>query len=128
MLIGAHPQLAERIAAAAVEQRLLPLPPHLQGYLSVLKQQTEGSGRFDFVLCYDDGSRLLLEVKNVVFAASPAGRSPAAAVAGRAAQVLQVTQAAAADGAERLTTDGGLGPAAVQQDVTSSILSYAITA
>jgi hypothetical protein len=97
VLIGAHPQLAERIAAAAVEQRLLPLPPHLQGYLSVLKQQTEGSGRFDFVLCYDDGSRLLLEVKNVVFAASPAGRRPAAE-AGKAAAAQQVTPEATADG------------------------------
>eukprot|EP00775_Hariotina_reticulata_P013447 gene13447-13573_t len=93
VLIGAHPQLAERIAAAAVEQRLLPLPHHLQGYGSVLKQQTEGSGRFDFVLCYDDGSRLLLEVKNVVFAACPSGR--AAPAQAHMTQAHQVVQAAA---------------------------------
>ncbi|WIA33419.1 hypothetical protein OEZ86_006553 [Tetradesmus obliquus] len=76
-LVGAHPFLAERIAEAAVQQRLLPLLAELQGYSSVLKQQTEGSGRFDFALCYEDGSRLLLEVKNVVAADFPAGGVPA---------------------------------------------------
>jgi DNA-binding sugar fermentation-stimulating protein len=74
--VGAHPFLAERLAEAAVLQHLLPLPADLQGYSSVLKQQTEGSGRFDFVLCYDDGSRLLLEVKNVVAADFPEGGVP----------------------------------------------------
>ncbi|KAF6261218.1 hypothetical protein COO60DRAFT_802466 [Scenedesmus sp. NREL 46B-D3] len=76
-LVGAHPFLAERLAEAAVQRRLLPLPAELQRYSSVLKQQTEGSGRFDFVLCYDDGSRLLLEVKNVVAADFPEGAVPA---------------------------------------------------
>jgi DNA-binding sugar fermentation-stimulating protein len=60
-----------------VQQHLLPLPADLQSYSSVLKQQTEGSGRFDFALCYDDGSRLLLEVKNVVAADFPEGGVPA---------------------------------------------------
>jgi DNA-binding sugar fermentation-stimulating protein len=60
-----------------VQQHLLPLPADLQRYSSVLKQQTEGSGRFDFELCYDDdGSRLLLEVKNVVAADFPEGGVP----------------------------------------------------
>ena len=47
---------------------------------NVLKQQTEGSGRFDFALCFEDGSRLLMEVKNVVCADKPGsdqGLSPA---------------------------------------------------
>lgn len=77
-LVGAHPYLAEKVADAAVQQHLLPLPQHLQGYTHILKQQTEGQGRFDFVLCYENGSRLLLEVKNAVCADFPAGKVPAA--------------------------------------------------
>lgn len=75
-LVGAHPQLAEKLAEAALQRHLLPLPAELQGYTSVLKQQTVGNGRFDFALCYSDGSRLLLEVKNVTCADYPAGKVP----------------------------------------------------
>lgn len=76
-VVGAHPSLAERIADAAVQQHLLPLQPQLQGYTTILKQQTLGLGRFDFVLCYEDGRRLLVEVKNVVCADFPVDQVPA---------------------------------------------------
>ena len=40
VLVGAHPALAERLVATALERRLLPLPAELRGYTRVLRQQT----------------------------------------------------------------------------------------
>eukprot|EP00879_Flechtneria_rotunda_P019118 GHRR01020073.1.p1 GENE.GHRR01020073.1~~GHRR01020073.1.p1 ORF type:complete len:272 (+),score=98.11 GHRR01020073.1:780-1595(+) len=75
-LVGIHPNLAEKLAESAMQQYLLPLPPALQRYTNVQQQQKAGTGRVDFALCYPDGSRLLLEVKNAVCADYPQGLLP----------------------------------------------------
>ncbi|KAI8469474.1 MAG: hypothetical protein J3K34DRAFT_522137 [Monoraphidium minutum] len=72
-LVGAHPALAEALAEAALRERLI---PELGAYTRVLRQQTFGSTRVDFVLEREGGGLLLLEVKNVVCADYPEGGVP----------------------------------------------------
>jgi len=63
-LIGAHPSLGNSLVAAALQRGLL--TPALGAYVSVKAEVKHGDSRVDFVLTHSDGSRTLVEVKNVV--------------------------------------------------------------
>ncbi|MEW5313938.1 MAG: hypothetical protein WDW38_005468 [Sanguina aurantia] len=62
-LVGAHPYLGEKLAQLLVEGRHM---PGLGEYCKVEGQRTFGNCRVDFVVTKEDGSRILLEAKNVV--------------------------------------------------------------
>ena len=74
-LVGAHPQLAEKLVSVALQQHLI---SELEPYVAVQQQKTFGGSRVDFVLLREDGHRVLLEVKNVVCADYPEGEVPEA--------------------------------------------------
>lgn len=63
--VGANPMLVEKLAGLALEKRLIPDFPD---YSTIEKQKTYGGSRVDFVLVHPDGSRTLVEVKNVPLA------------------------------------------------------------
>ena len=79
--VACHPNLAERAARVLLEEALLTEQLGLYDITKVLRQQTFGKSRVDFVLQSFDGKKItLVEVKNVVGAdymmgAVPSGRS-----------------------------------------------------
>lgn len=62
--VGCNTMLPNRVVKAALEKRAF---PDLQGYTSIRSEVAYGTekSRVDFVLTYEDGSELFLEVKNV---------------------------------------------------------------
>eukprot|EP00198_Chlamydomonas_reinhardtii_P009866 XP_001699203.1 hypothetical protein CHLREDRAFT_206136 [Chlamydomonas reinhardtii] len=70
-VVGYHPQLAERLAAELVRRRLLEAALGAGRVVGLESQRTFGNTRVDYVLRMEDGSRMLLEVKNVVCADFP---------------------------------------------------------
>ncbi|KAG2435933.1 hypothetical protein HXX76_007128 [Chlamydomonas incerta] len=70
-VVGYHPQLAERLAAELVRRRLLEAALGAGRVVGLESQRTFGNTRVDYVLKMEDGSRMLLEVKNVVCADFP---------------------------------------------------------
>jgi hypothetical protein len=77
--VGYHPQLAEVISRKLLNDHHL--DEELGPYSVVEAQQTFGNSRVDFLLTENGrsgtGTKLLLEVKNVVGADYPVGRTPA---------------------------------------------------
>jgi hypothetical protein len=68
VLVGYNPASAEAACAALLQRGLLQDELGEYDAESVLRQQTFGTSRIDFVLSHADGSITLLEVKNVVSA------------------------------------------------------------
>jgi hypothetical protein len=76
VLVGYNPASAEAACAALLRRGLLREELGEYDAAGVLRQQTFGASRVDFVLPHPDGSATLLEVKNVV-TALPRDRRPA---------------------------------------------------